>query len=344
LDRQKDNDNQTGIQDSMVPSRCVSIVLCFALSSVIDITHSNPELVDQFDSIAEEVLHISKKNAAHIVLGIQTMASLFPAIAHENGQILPFASFQDYEAFGSGTRQITRATLIAYTPFLSSDLQLAMWSAFMVNHTDWIPHGRDFSLLNEHVSVHPIAADEPNKNGNQTNANGGPVDDNNQDSGPDQSGDKLYGGVFYVDENGSVAAESGNGPFAPVWMTSPVPTDTESVINLNLARYPTFRSMMTYVQTTSHATLSEPLPVQQMFGNSNNIGTACNETRTIPHSILLQPVYSAFEKDTNADGKRTVIGGLAAVVAWDAFFDEVSRRLSLLLVVVPGRTNGFACA
>lgn len=85
----------------------------------------------------------------NIFQSISNLAQLFPAMAKEKGETLPFATFYNFEALALGTRRLAKAESILYLPLLKTEEDLTKWGEYSVNRTSWLDRGRTFAVVNE---------------------------------------------------------------------------------------------------------------------------------------------------------------------------------------------------
>jgi hypothetical protein len=255
----------------------------------------------QFSVTAERVIHVSTNNFANMIFGIRTMVDLFPTIAREAGETLPFVTMDNFESFGSDIRVVSKAPVIAFTPLLKTKADLVSWNAYSLNHTDWVARGRDFI---------------PEGEGNAVAKK--PIDEHAEEHGDDQPEeieltDEITKYVYVIDSTGQPVPEDGSGPFTPIWQTTPVPSST-SMINFNMASNLMFRSLLNYSLATGQPILSEPTNLADVFGN------ALSDIDGSHLSIFLHPVFDGFEHEE----EREIVGSLVTVLPWLEFFDDAS--------------------
>ena len=266
---------------------------------------------------------MSTKNTASVLISIQTLASLYPLTAHGEGVTLPFATIGDFEAFGAGTRDISKASVIAFTPLLKTEDDLVAWNAYSANHSDWIVHGREFNHDSLHAGIHDVIDQEVEDHQGhnrdrvllEEEMDHKDENENHEDEDHDENeSDEISEYVYSFDSTGRKVPEDGSGPFAPIWQMTPVPDDT-SIVNFNLESDKMFRDLLNHTLTTDNPILSEPVRPQDFFG------TAFGGSES-PFSILLQPVFDAFEHEKIP----VIIGAVVALLPWKDFFDDVSIK------------------
>ena len=233
------------------------------------------------------------------------MAALYPSSVDQTGETLPFVTFADFEAFGEGTREVSKASVIAYTPLLTTEAELLAWNVYSVNNSQWIAQGRAFE-----PTLGSILNATDNKKQTRSWSAG-----NTEHSL--KTGITEY--VYHIDSTGRAISEAGEGPFTPLWQMSPVLTDLR-MVNFNLASKPLYAGLVEYASITGLPILSEPVNPEEFFGtwaNENENGS--------PHSILVQPVYNGFAHEK----EQEVVGTVTALLSWENFFEDVSESLSI---------------
>ena len=127
----------------------------------------------------------------------------------------------------------------------------------------------------------------------------------------------VVGDVFPV-------VDEGNGPYTPVWMTSPAPT-TNTTLNFNLLSHQVFWKPIDSLIGTKRAVLSEVLNLE-----TNQIsvkGAANSQLPNEPISAIFYPVFEGFAQD------RNLVGILATELSWSQFFSDI----------LPSNAQGITC-
>jgi hypothetical protein len=121
-----------------------------------------------------------------------------------------------------------------------------------------------------------------------------------------------------VDEGG----ESFVAPFyAPLWQQTPLPQDEEFLGNYDLLSNPVIFRAYNSVMKTGHSVVSEVI--------------AKSDANEPPQSILVQPIYSSFDKVQN-----DIAGLLVAFVSWDNFLSNILLQGDESMEVVVSNTCG----
>jgi hypothetical protein len=262
---------------------------------------------------------MANKNVMNIFVAIKTLSNLFPSAAHQADRALPYVTVEDFEPFGIGTRQVSKASIIAYSPVLRTEQELHAWSTYSSNHTFWIAEGREaaesatMAAPGHEAAIKSTVPGEPDEHDDHAHR----AMESEHEMHP--SHPDLFGRVYKVDQTGSAVFESGNGTeIAPLWQASPVPSDTK-IVNFNLASNPIFAEVLKNVIDTKREVLSKLVQAEALFGEA-----AAANADVSPSSLLMQPIV-----DLEAPGDdHPVLGVVSALIPWKALFDNVSRPMS----------------
>jgi hypothetical protein len=136
----------------------------------------------------------------------------------------------------------------------------------------------------------------------------------------------LNGENVTMQENHSIEKWS----YAPVWQQSPPPHHDPSIVNFNLLAHPAFARAFHGMWETQQAVFSEAEAFDFLYGG------AIADDIVHFHSLLLEPIYPTFDDHDNND----LVGFLAAVVPWDAFFSNILHDEAHDTVVVVHNSCG----
>lgn len=98
----------------------------------------------QFYAFADELHKISAINVKNTFEAVHELAYLYTSFSKAQGDVLPFTTIDDFEAFGSETRQLARAATVKYVPMLHDIDELREWNEYSRSHTEWIGRSRHF--------------------------------------------------------------------------------------------------------------------------------------------------------------------------------------------------------
>jgi hypothetical protein len=238
---------------------------------------------------------MATKNVKTMYLSIESMAVLFPSGAEHSGETLPFVEIPEFEAFGESARLQSKASIIAFSPLLTSSHQLRAWNTYSSSHTNWTCEGHSIDSVVAIIHGSRSAVE----------MTGHPADQGCE-------GVNISSFVYKIDSSGRKVRETGSGPFSPIWEMTPTPN--ASVLNFNLASNELFAGLLNYTVVSKTPILSKPLEELQMFG----LSAADNGA---PVSALLQPVYDGFKHGF----EHKVVGTVTALISWQEFFMDVSH-------------------
>lgn len=204
------------------------------------------------------------------------------------GTIFPNFTLPDFEQFATGTRSLTKASLVLYSP-LVEDADRLGWETYSSANHNWI--NTSLSFVNKPNSTEQI----PN--------------------------------FIYRRDGTAQVVEDTLPKYSPIWQMSPPPEDV-SIINYNLLNNPTYERLVEYAKAERKAALSEVLNPKDLFGTTlpevdseepqSIMVLAVNEqpynpeSRIVGHLVAVLP-WGAFFNDVLADSQYSA-GSLFAVV------------------------------
>jgi hypothetical protein len=176
------------------------------------------------------LIGISNQNAKNIfgVLGI--FSTLISSSARHDNATWPLFTLPDFEFFGKGSRELSGALLLAFTPLVANSTRAA-WEEYSVANQGWIQEGLEVLGKAAPQSTRGISADIYQKT---TRAN---------------------------------VAEIELPQYSPVWQLSPAPSDP-SLVNFNLFNEPTYQRLVEFAIFTRQSAISEVLDTEQLFGTA----------------------------------------------------------------------------
>jgi len=149
--------------------------------------------------------------------------------ASHSSAIWPNYTLPDFEKFGQGSRQLSGASLLAFSP-LVKDIDRHNWETYSTNNQNWIVDGfTDLGIDN------PYPREIPN--------------------------------FIYRKTTRSFVPELTLDQYSPVWQMSPPPEDT-SIVNFNLFNHPTYYRLVQFADFTRQAVISEVLNTEEVFGTA----------------------------------------------------------------------------
>lgn len=171
----------------------------------------------------------SDQNVRLTTAVLQIFSTLLSSSAKHDNATWPFFTLPDFEKFGQGSRQLSGALLLAFTPLVDNSTRAA-WETYSVEHQDWISEGL-------------------------------------QDLGSSQTPRDITPFVYRKTLRSFTPEVEGHDQYSPVWQMSPAPSDT-SVVNFNLFNHPTFKRLVEFAIFTRQSAISEVLDTSLVFGTS----------------------------------------------------------------------------
>ena len=242
------------------------------------------------------MLRVASDKAVQASQMVSGMADIYTSFSHHRDDTdqqdpLPYLTLHDFEAFGTGVREVSRASLVFYTPYLSNLRFLEQWNEHTSQHNDWIQIGRDF-----HKSSH-------------ANSNLAAFRD-------------LISPNVYVYDDSNRPTKATEAPFCPVWQMSPPPADA-AAIQLDLFHtLPVFAGLLDHVRTTNMITLSAPIEELSQY-EYLPLPMDDGIDRYTPSSLLMQPIASSLDPT-----RAHFVAAVSAVMPWTVYFENVSSSCS----------------
>eukprot|EP00980_Cylindrotheca_fusiformis_P006369 scaffold1356_cov123-Cylindrotheca_fusiformis.AAC.50 len=191
---------------------------------------SNEEKDDfelQYENDAQELLEASDGNEKSVVNHINILSQTIGAWAANTGMQWPNFTLPDFEQYGKGTRYLSGAKLIVFSPLVSRE-DRADWEAYSVENQQWITKGPGF---------------------------------NNSGEGEQ----RVIPNSIYKRTSRSYVPEIESDYYSPVWQMSPLPSDA-SIVNFNLLNNPTYARLVSFTNFTRQSVLSEVLNTTEFLG------------------------------------------------------------------------------
>lgn len=135
----------------------------------------------------------------------------------------------------------------------------------------------------------------------------------------------IASSIYELDTNGKSIVDEGKGPYAPIWMTSPVPREAK-MINYNLLSHNLFWKVIEACIDGSLPALSQVLNLESATPHKTLAGKHPEDV-DLPISAIVYPVFDTFEK------KHDLVAILVAEVQWIHFFENA----------LPNNVRGIVC-
>jgi CHASE domain len=102
--------------------------------------------------------------------------------------------------------------------------------------------------------------------------------------------------------------------YVPLWQSSPARSTAAHTLG-DLRTHPKLRYLFDEVLEAGHAILSDVIDVSFLLGEATSFE---------PRSVVLEPVFAKFGENQFDESIETVVGFIAAVMPWRAYFaDEI---------------------
>ena len=210
----------------------------------------------------------------------------------------PLVTIPDFPIRGLAARQQMNVDAIGLIPLVSkSDRQ--SWETYATENQGWIQYAR---MWEKDRSSAPPSANRLLRAG---------TDLKSDPASRDLSGAKISEYIFKVTKSGQQVADDGNGPFAPIWMTSPAPSSVLN-INFNLLSHQHLWEEIEIAIDSRQAVISKILNMESRHDSI----TSATSTSLQPVSALYYPIFDSY-----ASG-RAIVGLLAAEVQWIRLFEK----------------------
>lgn len=295
----------------VIVSKTLLVIVLLASAGVVGyLTHwfiedgEQEDFKTKFAFDAKDVLDISSANARSLEQTIRSMTLTFTSYSNSLGATHPnftlpvrimiiissywmsvrmrsfnshmhlcddflFFGFQDFEAFSSAALESTGALSLAYSPIVT-DATREGFEDYAVQNRAWIADSFEF----RGEDFLPVSISE----------------------------------YIYKKTSRNNIPEDPPGPYSPLWMLSPPPTEY-SVIMFNLFNQPTFRRLAQFCTFTKEPAISEVINTESLLGPSAPQGDD-------PQSIFMAPVFQTL-------GNPNVVGFVTMVIPWIIFFENI---------------------
>ncbi len=181
----------------------------------------------------------------------------------------PFETFPNFETIASNYREVSQSRLIATIPFVK-DSQKSQWEEYAFAEQGWIKES--YQAIGLDIQPLPIPSS-----------------------------------IYNIEE--LHATEAFQGPFKPLWQTSPPPKNT-GVVNYNLMSNTFFADSFDISIQSQEALLTQV----------TDISILLDDEPDAHESLLVQPIF-----DDASDRKSTIVGSIVASVSWNTFFSDLVR-------------------
>jgi hypothetical protein len=179
---------------------------------LVTLVHSKPRLTPlQYYLFANTIQDASQSNIQDIMLASRSLSKAITAEAVETNSYFPFVTVPMFEVYGETARVQSGFELIMFSPVVTKD-NVPNWEEYSVANQGWMETSKSIFL-------------------------GGDKRRSYGEDGALTASDYLEGDIspiiYEMDENGFHPLDSGDGPFTPIWQTSPPPF-SPGLINVRL--------------------------------------------------------------------------------------------------------------
>jgi hypothetical protein len=238
--------------------------------------------------------------------------------AHMSGSEWPMVTVPDFEQRSEITRGLSDADFVMLVPLVEGGSHQTEWERYAVDHQAWL-HVADAEL--ESLLLHPSLEEGAAQ-----------VERNLGESHVSQ---------FIFNESGRCA---GDGPFAPLWETSPVVPGLADWVNFDALSVPQFRRGFDALRKARMGILAEVV----FAGNESTapsynaswLGALATSSRSVAmHGPLRTVLYPILGNET------TLVAALVAISPWSGHFSNVLtpnvRGVDVVLKNGCGQTETF---
>lgn len=255
--------------------------------------------VDAFND-ASTVLEAFRESLGYKLGAIDSLAIDLSSFARATHSEWPLVTLPEFERRAANTRDMTEAEFIMLLPFVSES-SLATWESYSVENQDWLVHGQQLE---------------------------GPLGDASRTF-------RMLGheGItpHVFNQNGRC---TGEGPFAPLWQTSPLVPGLDEWVNFDLFSWDGFQGSLKVLLDSQLAVMGEVmnLPDQSSPPPGFLPTVALPTPRAVdsagdPASVILYPVIGGGTE-------KSVVGVLAVTIPLKAHFTNALAHGSKGVVAV----------
>ena len=271
--------------------------LVFALEN-----DGNIELHEQFVEHADRIANNFNDRLHADLLALHSFSIAATSFALDTGNSWPMITIPDFAVRSWTTRQEMRAETLCLLPIVTADKRQEWENYAMYNH-EWIEQARLWEDKNEKASnagKRLLLEDTP--------MNRKPMDINRNLQRLTNFSDGMSSNIYTINTEGEAIVDDGMGPFSPIWMTSPTPTDSR-MINFNMLSHNLFWEAIEDCMHSRFSVLSRVL-------NFGSIGNSDTKVVEEPMSSIIYPVFETFEETSN------LVAIVAAEINWHNFLEN----------------------
>ena len=247
-----------------------------------------------------------------MVLSFDTLSIGTTSYANGAGMTWPLVTVPDFAVRGWTARQQIGAETIGLIPLVDSDYRVG-WEEYSVDNQGWINWSRSWEeerMERSATSYRQLYEETDFSQG-------------------------ISSSIYTIALTGLPVIDEGNGPFAPIWMTSPAPVKP-TTINFNLLSHQNLWQAIETAVDSKEVVLSKVLNLDSSMHSFTGIPP--ERLPDEPISALYYPVFDNFGAD------REVVALLASEIAWSTFFKDIlpSSATGLVCVVESACSQSFS--
>jgi len=264
------------------------------------------EFEDKFHDYALEMESLIHDEARNSLLTMNNFAMGITSESLSRHVTWPFMTIPHLEVRGTRLNELSHNLMMSFSPLVAQD-EREDWEVYTQDMQGWIQEGLDYDT--EWITANRRSRRQLLDTNISSTIHRGSLDSAKQDPNPARF------------------PEEGPGPYLPVWQLVPAPHNP-SVVNYNLLSHEIFERLYHFVNQTKSPIVSEVFDLEFLYGGS------IHEDPTHPFSVLMQPIFEDFEKDSR------LVGVLTAVLPWDHYLENILPKGVNVIVVVMEDTCG----
>lgn len=269
---------------------------------------SAQKLIDSFGDIVE------------IKIGaLANLAVTFTEYARDRNLTWPYVTMSDFQQRAVSARALSNSLFLELLPIVTNETRAA-WEAYALKEKGWLDDGRRYQEtidvgINRRLSTH----------------NGSLTGDNVLSfvAGEQNGTSTIADQIFILNDDYAPVPDPGDGPYFPIWQSSPILSSPRDLVNYNLLNYPIYAPYINRSASTGDIELSGFHLAGA--GGVTNPDLATSFYAFIlsfaagkivdyvgdPMSTIYVPVFDSFTED------KTVVAVIVAVINWAAYFENV---------------------
>lgn len=270
---------------------------------LLSLTHHH---LYSFRDYGTELIDIAHQEAKNVYGALDGLSAHITSYVTDSGSSWPNVTIPHFELVGQSNNELTGAIHLSLLPLVKAE-QRGEWEAYAQEKKSWIHESYTLGEGYPQRSLADIT-----------------IEDN----------------VFVYAEDGTTKVvqdgpgiQYGSGNYAPVWQQIPAPTDT-SIINWDLLSHEVFARVYSGLWESRLPVITEILKFDGIYKG------AVDYDSNMPHSFLLEPVYTTIENHVKDHERDDLVAFVVAVMPWDRYFKGILHEGTSGIVVVLHDTCG----